>query len=101
MFVKEIAFLDKRNVVVRSCKITSLPINEQIIISKSIKFYNDPEPCFIHRSALIKIIIIEMDEYFYSMSKEGIDEIKFSVFREKFMDTLEIGKEVESIRFII
>ena len=30
---------------------TDLPLKEEIILSKSDEFFNDPNPCFIHRSA--------------------------------------------------
>ena len=29
-----------------------LPLKDEWIIKKSIEFFNDPEPCFIHRSAV-------------------------------------------------
>lgn len=29
-----------------------LPLKEEIILQKSIQFFNDPEPCHIHRSAV-------------------------------------------------
>ncbi|MEG2375023.1 MAG: hypothetical protein RSB43_11560, partial [Niameybacter sp.] len=29
-----------------------IPIKEAIIIEKSIQFFNDPEPCYIHRGAV-------------------------------------------------
>ena len=48
-----------------------LPLSENIIIEKSIDFFNDPEPCDIHRTAvrlriteelLIKLIEAEQSE---------------------------------------
>ncbi|MDR1000959.1 MAG: hypothetical protein LBL96_09220 [Clostridiales bacterium] len=32
--------------------ITALHLKDEVVISKSIEFYNDPEPCFIHRGAV-------------------------------------------------
>lgn len=29
-----------------------LPLKEEIILQKSLQFFNDPEPCHIHRSAV-------------------------------------------------
>lgn len=101
MYVKNITFLDNTNTVVTSCKIISLPIKEESIISKSVEFFNDPEPCFIHRSAVMKRIITEIDDYFYSLSKKGIYEIKWSVFPEEFRETLETGRNIRSIHFTI
>jgi hypothetical protein len=39
-----------------------LPIPDQIIINKSILFYNDPTPCFIHRGAVRYRLITEMEQ---------------------------------------
>lgn len=101
MLVKGITFLSNQNVVIESCKLTSLPIKEQIIIDKSIEFFSDPEPCFIHRSAVMKRLITEIDDYLYGMAKKGIYEIKLSKFYEKFKEILEIAANVDSIHFII
>ncbi|ABX42554.1 hypothetical protein [Lachnoclostridium phytofermentans] len=38
-----------------------LPIPDQVIIDKSILFYNDPTPCFIHRSAVRNRLLSEME----------------------------------------
>jgi hypothetical protein len=32
--------------------VTTLPLKGEVIIAKSVEFYNDPEPCFIHRGAV-------------------------------------------------
>lgn len=33
-------------------RLGELPIREEVILRKSIQFFNDPEPCHIHRSAV-------------------------------------------------
>ncbi|MGL6174424.1 MAG: hypothetical protein ACRC1P_07420 [Cellulosilyticaceae bacterium] len=33
--------------------IGEIPIREKIVIEKSIQFFDDPEPCYIHRGAVI------------------------------------------------
>lgn len=33
-------------------RLSELPIREDVILSKSIHFFDDPEPCHIHRSAV-------------------------------------------------
>ncbi len=99
MLVKNISFLNGRKEVVKSFKLTSAPIGEQTIIARSIEFFNDPEPCFIHRSAVIKRLIAEMDDYFYNISKTGVYEIRCAAFNEKFNGMLNFGKDVESLSF--
>jgi hypothetical protein len=101
MYVKNITFLDDGNTIIKSCKMMTLQIKEESIINKSIEFFHDPEPCFIHRSAVMKRIIVEMDDYFYNISKQGINEIKWSAFPDRFRAVLDVARDVGSIHFII
>ena len=39
-----------------------LPFTEDIIIQKSIDFFDDPSPCYIHRSAVRIRLLSEMEE---------------------------------------
>jgi hypothetical protein len=39
----------------------NLRFSEELIIKKSIQFFHDPEPCFIHRSAVVSRILAELD----------------------------------------
>lgn len=39
----------------------NLPITEEVIIEKSIEFFNDPEPCAIHRGAVQIRLLAELD----------------------------------------
>lgn len=39
-----------------------LPLREKIIIEKSIQFFDDPEPCHIHRTAVRIRLLAELDE---------------------------------------
>ena len=39
----------------------NLPITEEVIIEKSIEFFNDPEPCAIHRGAVQFRLLAERD----------------------------------------
>jgi hypothetical protein len=34
---------------------------EKLIIGKSMEFFRDPEPCFIHRSAVVSRLVAEID----------------------------------------
>ncbi len=38
-----------------------LPLSENIIIKKSIDFFNDPEPCYIHRDAVRVRLLAELE----------------------------------------
>ena len=39
----------------------NLPLTEEIIIAKSIEFFDDKEPCEIHRSAVQLRLLAELD----------------------------------------
>jgi hypothetical protein len=41
--------------------ITALRLKEEAVIAKSIEFYNDPEPCFIHRGAVCNRLYEEIN----------------------------------------
>ena len=49
--------------VIYQGKITGLPLKDELIVSKSILFFNDPSPCFIHRSAVMNRLFAELEEY--------------------------------------
>ena len=37
-----------------------IPLKEEVIIEKSIQFFDDPEPCYIHRGAVVTRLADEM-----------------------------------------
>ena len=43
--------------------ICELPVAERVLIAKSIEFYADPEPCFIHRSAVQARLYAELSQW--------------------------------------
>lgn len=55
-------FIDKENNLISENKLTSLPIKEEVILEKSIEFWGDPEPCMIHRSAVLKVLFLEIEQ---------------------------------------
>lgn len=76
---------------------TSLPIKEEFIVKKSMEYFNDPEPCFIHRGAVFTRILAELDEYFLCISKEGDVEISWSSFPEMFKAMLDLEPGVYGV----
>ena len=43
--------------------LSELPVNETVLIAKSIEFFSDPEPCFIHRSAVQARMYAEFEQW--------------------------------------
>lgn len=47
-----IVLTDSNGVTLFNGDIYTLPIPEDVIIQKSMEFFNDPEPCYIHKGAV-------------------------------------------------
>ncbi len=39
-----------------------LPLKEEIILQKSVEFFDDPDPCHIHRSAVRVRLVAELEK---------------------------------------
>lgn len=72
---------------VHSCLLVEIPIIESVIIEKSIEFFSDPDPCFIHRSAVVKRVVLET---FWIDDNEIDGEWSDPVFIEKLKNRLSI-----------
>lgn len=51
-----------------------IPIKEEIIIEKSMTFFNDPEPCYIHRGAVVIRLNEEILEAFKTVGEDHLVE---------------------------
>ena len=71
----QLCFVDIQNEIILQKKITSLPLKDDVIIDKSIELFNDPEPCMIHRSAVMKNIYDKLTEYFDQKVSQGYTEV--------------------------
>ena len=49
---QSVVLTDANGEILFSGDIYTLPILEDVIIQKSIEFFNDPEPCYIHKGAV-------------------------------------------------
>lgn len=56
--------------LVFSGSINDIPIKEAVIINKSIAFFNDPEPCQIHRTAVRVRLLAELKEALANVQPE-------------------------------
>ena len=54
------AFGDK---VIFDAPLLDFPVDNSFVIEKSIEYFNDPEPCFIHRSAVVTRLVYELDDF--------------------------------------
>lgn len=68
-----VSFADINGGTLLNSKMTSVPLREDVILRLSVEFFADPEPCMIHRSAVMSRMYMEMLEYFL----RGLDSGKF------------------------
>lgn len=48
-----------------------LPFDEKLIVDKSIQFYDDPDPCFIHTQAVRTRLLGEIEEELLPMAGDN------------------------------
>lgn len=84
--------------VIMEKKVSQLPLKEELIISQSIEFFNDPEPCMIHRTAVMKKIYMEFFSYFEELFSRGKPvETKLP---ESLTKKLDINYEIKYVKVI-
>jgi hypothetical protein len=66
-----LSFTDKEGKVLLERKLTSVPLAEEAVLRLSVEFFSDPEPCMIHRSAVMSRMFMELLEYFLPMLDAG------------------------------
>ncbi|MEX1376246.1 MAG: hypothetical protein AB1Z23_02120 [Eubacteriales bacterium] len=76
MKVIKVIFLDKDKNVLLETIIKELPINEESIIKKSIDYFNDPEPCIIHKTYSRNSIIFEINDFILDCIDNDVCKIK-------------------------
>jgi hypothetical protein len=57
----DVEILDGQGTPVFDGPLQGLRFPEKLIIRKSMEFFRDPEPCFIHRSAVVSRLVAEID----------------------------------------
>ncbi len=67
--------------------VQELPIVDERIIAGSIEFYDDPEPCMIHRSAVIS--------RYYMQIETWLDQIEYK--NSQPIDIDEIPEEIKAL----
>lgn len=92
-----LCFLGDNDEVLFENKITALPLKENFIIEKSIEFFNDPEPCMIHRSAVMKRIYMQMQDFFLKSLEEGKYKLAWEDLPYFMHDALDFPQKVRWI----
>lgn len=72
-------------------EVSDLPLKDEKVISGSIEFFGDPEPCMIHRSAVMSRYYMQIDHW--------LDEINFDNKSDIEIDDLPVSlKELLDIK---
>ncbi len=67
----ELGFLNADGALLRRCALTRTPLREDTVLRLSVEFFDDPEPCMIHRSAVMSRMYMELTEYFLAQLSDG------------------------------
>lgn len=94
-------FIDDSGRTILKKKLTSLPLKEKSILGKSEEWFSDPEPCMIHRSAVMKRIYLEISEYLEESLKRGMQEQSWRNLPDPIRNILDVRDEISFIRIEI
>ncbi|WP_024831735.1 hypothetical protein [Ruminiclostridium josui] len=95
---KRIIFIDKKGCTNNEYKLNSLPFKEEIIIKKSIELFNDREPCIIHRTYVMKKLMLEINEYFNEVLPDGKGQIELEEIPKNIRALLNINNDVVKVQ---
>ena len=70
-----VRLLSGEGVVILECNFNRLPLKEKVVLEKSVEFFSDPEPCYIHRSAVMVRLLSEIWEFLDDRLNQGIESI--------------------------
>lgn len=87
--VRKVKLIDDEDNIVYNGKLTGMPLREELILEKCIEYFNDKSPCYIHKSATMKRLFLQLEKYFEQdkkknswMFNELSDEIKSIIKQE-------------------
>ncbi|MBM7582732.1 hypothetical protein JOD02_001589 [Caldicoprobacter guelmensis] len=92
-----LGFLNKQGKMLFERKLTAIPLKEEVIILRSIEYFNDPEPCMIHRSAVMKRIFMEFGEFLNQNIEKGKFELLWDEIPEELRKIIDINGDIEGI----
>lgn len=80
--------------------ITSLPLKEEKIIKKSMEMFYDSDPCIIHKTYVMKKIILDIDDYLNSLIEQRKMKLNWRYVPESIKQVLDFKEQVDEL-FII
>lgn len=77
--------------------ITSLPLKEEKILKKSMEMFCDSDPCIIHKTYIMKKIILDIDDYLNSLIKQGKMKLNWRYVPEPIKEVLDFKEQVDEL----
>ena len=96
-----IRFIGENSEILLDKKLIALPLKEDFVINKSIEFFNDPEPCMIHRSAVMKRTYMEFFDYFNQLKGQGKDQVFWDELPVSIKESLNICNKPYIVEFYL
>ena len=92
-----IQFINSQGDLQLKCTPYTLPLKEEAVINVSIEIFRDPEPCMIHRSAVMSRIYIELLGFFHNKLDVGESSCIYSDMPVKIKQYIDINDCYEII----
>ena len=73
--------------------VLELPIADDQVIAGSIKFYDDPEPCMIHRSAVVSRYYMEIEAWLDDTGYESGSPVELDDIPEAIRVLLDLAED--------
>jgi hypothetical protein len=73
----------------------NLPLRDVMILQKCLEFYNDPDPCYIHRGAVTARVYFELEEAAEQLPKG--EQLSVNNLPRGVLDYLELPVTTDSI----
>ncbi|MDF2881083.1 MAG: hypothetical protein K0R54_1640 [Clostridiaceae bacterium] len=100
MSIKTVFLTDYSGQVIFHGRITSLPLKEEKVIKKSIEMFNDSDPCIIHKSYVMKKIILDIDDYLNTVLEQGKVKLDWEYVPESIKQVLDFKEQVNELSII-
>lgn len=91
------ALLSETGAVAWEGDILDLPVKETVILEKSMEFFQDPTPCYIHRGAVLARLLGEISGILEKLEPGGSQTVESPEIQE-CLSWLDLPEKIYSIR---
>jgi hypothetical protein len=80
----------KNGEIIYAGPVYELPLSDSCVIAGSIAFFDDPEPCMIHRTAVISRYYTQIERWLEEIGCAGGDPLALSDFPDDLREMLDL-----------